>query len=335
MSRGACLSLTIALILAGASPATLAADAASPPPPAVAPPALQTLEQKLAQIRLNSVSFSTRLALQVDSSSSSTSSSNFVSVSSKGSHDLVISTSGVLSLSPRALSSTSTIEGLPLVLALGGVPLQERRIGATTYLYDPAATRHDGGRPWIRNTPSRKDEELAAKLAPLGEVFHPLLGGLEQPTASATGPFAPLLKELGDAQSIREMGPVTVDGQQTVEFAFALSTAKLFAGLHLPKESHRLARAKRASDTGFTLELWLAPSGLPVRATVTSGVNSEGFSSQDDILGLEVPVLVHAPLASRTIGQARWIKIERRHAKAVGRCLRRHPGRVHACLKHH
>jgi hypothetical protein len=43
--------------------------------------------------------------------------------------------------------------------------LRARRIGTTSYLYNASAARHDGGRPWIRETSSREDERLAAELA--------------------------------------------------------------------------------------------------------------------------------------------------------------------------
>jgi hypothetical protein len=336
-----CVLLLVALTAGGVAPAALAAAAPPPSPllpaptpaPTVVPPALQALEQKLAQIHLNSVSFSTRLDLEVDNSSSSSSSSIAVSASAASSHTVVIATSGVIGLAPPMLSSVSTIEGLASNEALDGASLQERRIGATIYVYDPSAASHDGGRPWIRSTRSRSEEKLAAKFAPLSDALNPLLAGLERPTATSTGPFAPLLEELDQEQSIQETGPATVDGQQTLGFTLTLSSAKLLDRISSPKERRRPNEGGQSPDTDFTLELWLAPSGLPVRTVTKNGGHGEEFNLQEDILGLEVPVLVHAPPASKTIGQAQWIKIERRRAKAVGRCVRRHPRRAHACLK--
>jgi hypothetical protein len=333
-----CLPLLVALAAGGLAPAALAAagaptslaSAAPTPAQAVAPPALQALEQKMAQIRFNSARFSTRIALAVGDSSSS----NAISISAARSHADVITTRGVIGLSPPALSSTSTVEGLAPDEALDGASLEERRIGATTYVYDPSATRRDGGRPWIRSTLSRSEEKVAAELAPLGVELNPLLDGLERPTATSTGPFAPLLKALPEAQSISEAGPATVDGQQTLAFAFTLSATKLLEQALSTKQRQRLAEGRPSPAVDFTLELWIAPSGLPVRALTTNGARGEEFTSQEDILDLEVPVLVHAPLADRTIGEARWIAIERRHAKAVARCVRRHPRHAGACQRH-
>jgi hypothetical protein len=324
-----CVSLLAALAAGGLAPVALAGEDTTAPTSAVVPPALQALEQKMAQIRFNSARFSTRLELAVSGSSSSSA----ISVSAASSHANVIATSGVIGLSPSEQSSTSTLEGLAPDEALGGVALQERRIGTTTYLYDPSATRRDGGRPWIRSTPSRKDEKIAAELAPLSVELNPLLTGLQRPTATSTGPFAPLLQALPLAQGIQEAGPATVDGQQTLAFKFTISAAKLLEQALATKGRHLADGTLPAA--AFTLELWMAPSGLPVRALTTNGARGEEFKAQEDILGLEVPVLVHAPPADRTIAQARWLAIERRHAKAVARCVRRHPRHVRACMKGH
>jgi hypothetical protein len=328
------------VVLGGGSvvPAARAADApqappalaASAPTPAVVPPALQALEQKLAQIRFNSLRYSTRLDLGIQDSAHS----NGISISTAAStRHVVISTSGVLGLSPLLLSSTSTSEGVARGEALGGVAVKERRIGRTTYVYDPSVTRHDGGRPWIRSVRSRSEERLAAKLVPLTAALDPVLAGLEIPAAASTGPFGPLLEVLGAALSIQETGPATVDGQQTLAFTATLSSARLLERILSAKERRRVAKGKQLPDTHFTLEVWLAPSGLPVRTVTTNDKRDEEFSSQEDILALEVPVVVHAPPVRQTIGQTHWLKIEKQRARAIGRCVRRHPRRAQSCIK--
>jgi hypothetical protein len=185
----------------------------------------------------------------------------------------------------------------------------------------------------IRSTRSPSAERLAAKLAPVTDVLDPVLAGLEGPAASSTAPFAALLEVLDEALSIQEVGPAAVDGQQTLAFTATLSSARLLERALSAKERRSLDKGKPLPNTDFTLELWLAPSGLPVRTTTTSGPHGEELSSQEDILGLEVPVLVNAPPADQTISQARWMKIERRDEKAVGLCIRRHPRRAQACIK--
>ena len=138
---------------------------------------------------------------------------------------------------------------------------------------------------------------------------------------------------LGEALSIQEIGPASVASQQTLAFTATLSSARLLKRVLSAKEQRRLYSGKELPDAHFTLEVWLAPSGLPVQTTTTNGKRGEEFSSQEDILALEVPVHVHAPPARQTISQAHWLKLERQHAKAVGRCLRRHPRRMHACIE--
>jgi hypothetical protein len=334
-----CVLLLVALGAGCAAPTALAVDAppapraqpVSSPTPAVVPPALQALEQKLAQIRFNSLSFSTRVDLAVPSATAT----NGISITAASTHHIVISTTGVLSLSPQLLSSTSTSEGFDPAEAVGGTLAQERRIGASIYRYDPSVARRDGGRPWIRSTRSRSAEELAAKLAPLSDVFSPLLGGLEGPKVIPTELFAPLQDDLDQAQSIREAGSATVDGQPTLAFTLTFSPAKLFKQVP-SEERRRLAKPRKRRSTrsaALTVELWLTPNGLPLQTLTTYDAHGEGFTAQEDILGLEVPVLVHAPPGDQTIDQARLIEIERRRAKAIGRCIRRHPRRLQSCIK--
>ena len=332
-----CVLLLVALGAGGVVPAALAVDAPpvpSEPPafattPAAVPPALQALEQKMAQIRLRSVSFSARLDLGTGKNSGSL---NVTAASAKSSEDLIITTRGVIGFSPPVQSSTSTVEGIPTNGALGRGPLRELRIGASSYIYEPSIARRDGGRPWIRSTRTRQEEKLAARLAPLTDLLHPLLAGLQQPAAASTGPFVPLLEELRQVQSAQETGPATVDGQQTIGFTVTVSPAKLLAKLVSSKPGHGLFKKGPPLGLRDTLELWIAPSGLPVRVEAL-GAPGEGFTSQEDILATEVPVVVNAPPASKTIGQARLAKIEQRLAKAVGRCIRRHPRREQSCVK--
>jgi hypothetical protein len=320
-----------ATVLAADAPQASSALVAAASTPVVVPPALQALEQKMEQIRFSSLRFSRRLDLRVPDSTHSNGIT--ISTSAASTHHIVISSTGVLGLSPLLLSSTSTTSERVAPGEAVAPFRQERRIGTATYVYDPSITRRDGGRPWIRSVRSRKDERLAAKLAPLTAVLDPVLAGLERSAASSNGPFAPLLEMLGGTLSIQETGPATVDGQQTLAFTATLSTARLVERIFSAKELRSLNGGKPPPNSDFTLELWIAPSGLPVRAVTTSDIHGEEFNSQEDILGLDVPVLVHAPPADRTISQARLIELDRRRAKAVSRCIRHHPRRTQACIK--
>jgi hypothetical protein len=86
-----------------------------------------------------------------------------------------------------------------------------------------------------------------------------------------------------------------------------------------------------------TLELYVAPNGLPVRTISILGGpgerpgSSEGIASETDIPALEVPVHVHAPPARLTISEARLKPLERKHIQQrVCGTLHVHGAVVHA-----
>jgi hypothetical protein len=325
-----CLALLVVLI-AGATAPAVVVGAAPQLPPVTAPPALQALEQKMAQIRFNTARVSVRSVL-----------GDFDPVVSgelaAGRHDsnrLITITSAALSYSPRALLSTSTLDS-----AIGKHTLHrkvtERVIGRSLYIYVPSLARSDGGRPWVHSAerfvakPNRANEgePLAAVFAALSPALAPI------PQPGEHGTFIGLAEDLATAQSIHEIAsltPLTVDRQPVSGFTASISVAALLARYVSPKQLQQLLAAARPDEMTVALEVFIAPSGLPVRTTVELGAGEEGVGIQEDVLGLEVPVIVTPPPAAKTITQARLDKLEskrpatRKHAArraGVGRRAR-------------
>lgn len=269
----------------------------------------------------------------------------------KRANTLVSSTVAGVRLSPPESTSTSKFEAPEgSGHTLGSASTEERTIGDTTYTYEPFVAHEDGGRPWVRGTrPSPKPEDESTGLAGISYSLA-AMAPLEGPGSAAIAPFAKLIEDVNGALNVQEVGPVTVDGQQTTEFTVSSSLQRVLSPKQLatltkgvsvlgallsPTESpkqraktkqHRQEAAKKLGLTPVTLELFIEPSGLPVRTISVLGSRSAGIGAEEDILALEVPVDVHSPPQSLTIGQAQLRKVER---KRLCRLISKH-GLAHA-----
>lgn len=332
--RGTCVLFGVVVALAGvpgmASAAELAPAPATPAPatPAPAtshaplPASLVGLEQKMAQIRFNSAQISERFAIGelgsraggAELGSGVGKSKNFVSVAT-----------GAIRLSPPALVVTDKLEGPegPAGHSLSNsVDIETRKIGRTTYTYEPAVAGLDGGRPWVRSR-SKPRPKPHGTLALLAAELAALAPTLTTTPSEHEGSFTKLIEELDDATSVTEGGPLVVDGQQVTEFTATISFKALLAGKLNRKELRAIGKHPR--EAGIELEVFIAPSGLPVRTTGISEDRTGGIGLEMDILALEVPVVVQVPPADKTIGQARLAKLEsmklvkKRHFKRLER----------------
>jgi hypothetical protein len=280
---------------------------------AVVPPSLQALEQKMEQIRFNTARVSLRFGIGELGSAVSGAE---LGTGATGLDSFVTSVIAAVRFSPPASISTTTNAGLKLSAGhtLGGSTSTERTIGKTVYTYKPSVASYDGGRPWVRSK-AKHAAESGSESAKLSAVFAALsptfAGGAE---GSSAGLFSKLIKELGEAQSIQEVGPATVDAQQVTEFTASISLATLLSPKQLESE--------KLSETMVELELFIAPSGLPVRTISVLGGRSEGIGVEEDILALEIPVVVHAPPARKTISEAQLSKLEKKHARQVCSVIR-------------
>jgi hypothetical protein len=323
-----CVPLLLALAAGGLAPVARA-DAGSPaPPPAPAPPALQALEQKMAQIRFNTARVSLRTVLgDFDPVAGGE-----LAADGAVANRLITTTSALLSYSPRAFAATSTLDG-----AFGRRVLhreaKERLIGRSLYVDVPSLARSDGGRPWVRSEERRvagadggnEGEPLAAAFAALAPAV------AIDPQPGESGNFVGLSEDLRAAQSIHEIAsltPLTVDGQPVSGFTASIPAASLLAHRVSPRQLRRLLATAKADEKIVALEVFIAPSGLPVRATLELGAGEEGVGIQEDVLGLEVPVVLAPPPADKTITQARLDRLKsrcphackRRRAAAAARC---------------
>jgi hypothetical protein len=300
------------------------------------PPNLQVLEQKMTQIRFNTARVAIRFGL---GDLGPAVSGAELGTGATGLDSFLTSATVAVRRSPPESISTSRSEGLKLSAGhtLGGSTSTERMIGKTIYTYKPSVASYDGGRPWVRSKakPAPKPGSDSAKLSAVIDSLSPTFAG--GGTGGTSGLFSKLIEELGEAQSIQEVGPATVDAQQVTEFTASISLAKLLSPMQLegitksngslgellspigsPKQreeakQHNEEAARKLSETTVELELFIAPSGLPVRTISILGGRSEGIGVEEDILALEIPVVVHAPPARKTINEAQLSKLEKKH----------------------
>jgi hypothetical protein len=286
------------------------------------PPDLVALEQQMAQLQANSERFS----FQEEVSLGELLGQGIPLV-------FIVAGEGEASDSPPQAAFAGGILGLRQE--------QTRLIGDTVYRYQHAAAEIDGGRSWVRGQPSKQH---AQGLDPGGV--------LENDQAGTQGTFSKLIEQLNGALAVRESGPVTVDDQRVVEFDATLDPTPLLAELKSQSKQPRRPlnslleipsvggskNAKPAAPPTLELELFIAPSGLPVRARLTFTAEGATVAVRVDTLAINVPVHVAPPPARQTIDEAQLKRIERRRAErelrqALARC--RHLGgkRASACRR--
>jgi hypothetical protein len=284
---------------------------------AAVPPDLAALEQQLATLQVNSERFSLQEELTFGDG-----------LLGQGIPlVLIVAGEGEASASPPQATITAGLAGINAE--------QIRMIGETVYRHDRSAAGLDGGRPWVR---ARRKPSEADPTDPSG-----ILGN---DTGATHGTFGKLIEELGTALSIEESGPVTVDDQRVIEFDAVLDPTPILRKLEaqgkqrgrppgssspfqLPSVGGPNSKPKPpAPAPSLKLELFLAPSGLPVRVRLTFAAQGVIVSLRVDTLAIGVPVHVVAPPARQTIGEAALKRLERRReARVLKRVVR-------ACLRH-
>jgi hypothetical protein len=240
--------------------------------PALLPPALTAIEQQMAQVRVSTETISIR--------------ENTVD---HGGNTAIVLTLGHEGLSASTMLETGEIRVSPaegaLVASLGRQSIATREIGASTYVHVAPLARIDGGRPWVIEHPPRS-------ATPQGD---PTLA-----PQSAGGGFSALATLLDDALSVRDVGATSLDGVAVDHFSAMLA----------PGELPGLTRPARAEQPTVELDVFLAPSGLPLRTVTT--LRCPGFTntSTTGILAVGTPLAkVHKPPTSQTIGVRALSKI--------------------------
>lgn len=318
--RASLLVVCLALALGLAAATTSVASAA-----VAMPPELASLAQASLSLKINSIRFRASVEAQIDVSApqagGSSKSSTLLPFA------LFVDASGVASVAPRRAKLR--------IDALGGLG-EERILGNASYYHRPAGSSILGRQrnPWV-----------LGKLAPAPAVSEPIplltgivssLGGAGQGSAGATGALFTNLSELLEhAQSITDVGPEYVYGQQTDEFEMQLEPSTLggtlaagLEGLHT-----KLPGKPQATER---LALFFAPDGLPLRTNWTIDAGQLSLSTSIDVLATEVPVDVKAPPAADTITAAKLARqeaAERRQQRRVTRRSRIGTRRLARCIK--
>jgi hypothetical protein len=174
-------------------------------------------------------------------------------------------------------------------------------IGSTRYEYSPALARKDGGRPWVRFKGLG-----AASLFP----FHGRESSRFEVNAGGSGSYAELIDLLATANgNVAIVGPATVDGQPTTELTAATTPLALVKGLSL----------KDIQELPETLQVFVTESGLPVRVTRIAQLGPIAITDTTDIIAVNAPVTAKAPPASKTIGEAKFLKLLKGKGKGGGK----------------
>lgn len=270
------------------APAAIAAASTPAPAPAVVPPALAALEQKMALLSTRSERYEQ---------------------TERGFIDVTNEVNGRPVGRTRRVSADGSATGPLQGEVVDSTRARHTRTlfaGGASYLLVPALARYDGGRPWVR-----EPAEASAAFPYHG-------GGPGTVSLGGAGPYAGLLDLLASASGqVLETGSATIDGQQATGFEASVNPFELIAGL--TRED-----AEDAVLAGYVdhLTVYLSESGLPLRVVDAEhdrhGANSLTLTSETNVLAVEVPVSVKPPPAARTIGQAAYERVLRKHPKALG-----------------
>ncbi len=193
-------------------------------------------------------------------------------------------------------SASKTVTGeaslAPLVAKLyekgGSGQLSSIAVGSKAYVYLPSRKRK--GRPWLRF-----DGFSAATLFPFHGQGEPAV----EVDAGGTGTYAELIDLLATANgAVTIAGSAVVDGQQTTELKATVRPLALIRGT-TPKEGGELVEQ---------LEAFVTEAGLPVRVIRSERLAGISVSETTDVLAVNVPVVVKAPPARKTIAGAKVLK---------------------------
>ena len=266
-----------AALCASIAPAAPAA-ATTPPPPELAP-----LLQKTSELTISSERFTGSLAVTAKK----------LPPKLKALGGLKSTVSGELSTSPEAASITETSLGKTISL---------RFVANALYIHDPAITKHDGGRPWVKESQGASGG-LFGSSTKLGAG-----SGGSGGSGATPGQFKTEIALLKASNKVRSLGASTVDAQ----------TVTGFAGTADPKEIEESSLSKALREEvakthikpAATFEVFLAANGLPVRSHVVLALGGVKLNVTEDVLAINFPVAaIPAPPAAETITAAELKKI--------------------------
>jgi hypothetical protein len=170
----------------------------------------------------------------------------------------------------------------------GSGQLSSVAVGSKVYIYSPS--RKHRGRPWLR-----LGGVSAATLFPFHGEDNPAV----EVDAGGTGTYAELIDLLATANgAVTVAGSAVVDGQQTTVLKATVRPFALIQG----------ATSKEGNELAVQLEAFVTETGLPVRVTRSEHIEGISVSETTDVLAVNLPVVVKAPPASKTISGAKVLK---------------------------
>jgi hypothetical protein len=284
-------SVVVVALVGLAGTARAAGPTPTPAQPAESPPPdLLALEQQLLGLHLRSERFRVRETLVRPASVGAPPQAT--------AKTLAVTASGAFSVSPLRGDYS---------FGLGRSKYGLRLIGKARYLYEPAVAHRDGGRPWVRLTQKSDKPVLGITIGPS-----------EPPPGESTRTFPKLIAQINGGQSLTEVGAQTLDGQTVTEFT-ALVNVRATADTSLRQFGEFGAPAEALTS----MQLYLAPNGLPVRTRYALRSASSEWTASEDILAINTPVVVHAPPPRLTIGETQLSTLEARQQKRAEAKLER------------
>jgi hypothetical protein len=280
-------SLIAGTLIAGAalcaSTAPGASAVAPPPPPELAP-----LLQKTSELQISSERFSGEVTITAKK----------LPRKLKALGGLKSKVSGEVSTSPEAASITETLLGRTISLRL---------VANTLYIRDPSIAKHDGGRPWIKESASASGGLFGSSTTIGG-------GSAGSGGAPSTSKFKTEISLLKASNDVRALGASTIDGQAVTGFAGTADTKEIEEST-LPKKL-RQAVAKTHIKPAARFEEFLAANGLPVRSHIVLSLGAVKLNTTEDVLAIDFPVAAIAPPpAAETITGAELKKIIAKQVK--------------------
>jgi hypothetical protein len=277
--------------------------------PAVLPPSLIVLEQKMDELKITSLSFSLHTSIVIP-----------------GGEGKVGKLLKVLGVSDSTTSGEVTVTPQAANISLGifGKPFNVRVVGHTEYVYIHALAGADHGRPWLR-----------LGKGGLAELFtvngHQVLK--TKASAPETGepplvepPFAALQKDLAGAEEVRELEPATVYGQPATRFLAVLRPGQLRSEspISATNPSPPTATPPVLSPPTTTLEVSLAQSGQPLQVVVKAEDAGTTTTGTLDIPAIDFPLVIEAPPAAKTIGIVAFRRLAKKSEAEERRKRHRH-----------
>ena len=303
-SRGAPALCVALLACASAAPARGGVPLRPGEPPL--PGDLVSLANKMEGVQVTSERFRVRTAMSAAGSHLPPGAEELFKL-------LALDLSGEVALSPPSGA---------FAFALLGHTFRVRLVHETAYLYEPSLARGDGGRPWLDVGHAGQSEMLVSA------------GTLGLPASPRATPFKSLASILSGARSATELGPGTVDGAAVMGFDATVAASALeepqtpsgppsiLTGIFSRVRRHTPAPAPAphapAPPRSAQVEVFIAPTGLPVRTHISESSEGVSVSALGEVFAINFPLHITPPPRRQTIALAALRALSKTHAAPKG-----------------